>query len=538
MIRRSVKTVFIVLSFLIPFALCAADDLGDEFGGGEEKKKGEEDLFDAEKSAADKEDADKKASDQAIKDLLGDSPSEEPAKEEDSEEEVAPAKKTDDFEEEEEDAPKKVEKKKESVDDILGTKKKEEKKKKEKPAAQGLKPIIMVKGGFNFGGYAKDFGQGLMYGSVDEGILGAEFVGSAVFAKATINVRTQNPLLLCSSDGSTVQFNPLMSQNYFDNSIVNGMPYEVYGGMKLFDMLTIRAGKMIPAYGILDKYQHLGVAIGTPLGTRPLLAVEGMIPETDAGFALGLDYSLDDESGIVAEFMMGTGVIPSISQYWFSQKTMGIYFKGGYRSEMITAMLGFQYRNDYTQRDLNGNGTISTKDGDLLKNIPFIGFGLGMIFSYAGFETWLNVDYTMMQLLYTSAKTGRLINGSVGGMNLSLMPAYNLSIDSGIIDKLQFGIRFDLDYGVYSKDAGSGDYLTWYTGTGNNKTYFFKNDAMAMRFGIAINLFAKEYETVKSFVGFNFMMQPQSQLVNKTGTAGDVWNYGFYNIGLQGGAEF
>jgi len=363
-----------------------------------------------------------------------------------------------------------------------------------------------------------------MYGSVDEGILGAEFRGNAVFAKATLNLRTKNPLLLSATDGSAVQYNPLMDDNYFDNSILCGMPYEVYGGMKLFDMLTIRAGKMIPAYSILDKYQHLGVAIGTPYGTRPLLAVEGYIPETDAGFALGFDYDLDEDSGIVAEFMMGTGVIPSISQYWFSQKTMGIYFKGGYRSEMITALLGFQYRTDY-------NKDISTKQ------VPFIGFGLGAIFSYAGFETWLTFDYTMMSLIYESV-SGAKKNGSVGGMNLSLMPAYNLSIDYGFIDKLQFGVRFDLDLGVYSRDAAGGNYLTWYTGTGTNKTYFFKNDAMAMRFGFAINLFAKELESVKSFAGFSFMMQPQGQIVNKTGSGSDIFNYGFYNVGLQGGAEF
>ncbi len=533
MMRKSVKTVLIALALLVPFALCAADEFDEEFGGAngatEEKKKGEEELFDAEKSAADKEDADKKASDQAIKDLLGDTPPEEPAKEE--EEEVAPVKKADDFEEEEEEAPitKKVDKKKkESVDDILGNKK--ETKKTAVSGVPGLKPVIMVKGGFNFGGYtekpagaAKSSAQSLMFGAVEEGILGAEYAGKSIFAKATINVRTTSPLL--SSSGPVIQYNPLMDDNYTLNSILNGMPYEVYGGMKLFDMITLRAGKMIPAYGILDKYQHLGVAIGTPYGTRPLLAVEGWIPETDAGFGIGFDYDLDSDSGITAEFQMATGVIPSISQYWFSQKTMGIYFKGGYRSEMITAMLGFQYRTDY--------------EATAKKQIPFIGFGLGAIFSYEGFETWLTFDYTMANLIRTVA--GRaLISEATGGMSLSLMPAYNLSIDYGIIDKLQFGVRFDLNYGVYNRDAAGGNYLHWYSAATSSgvKTYTFKNDAMTMRFGIAVNLFAKEFETVKSFWGISFMMQPQSQLVNMNGSTNDVFAYGFYNVSVQGGAEF
>lgn len=504
---RSLRTMLVAFAVLIPFALCAADDFDD---------------FDAEKSASDKAEKNQQESDQAIKDLLGGSSEEE--------EEVAPKKKEEpayDEEEDEEEAPKpkKETKKKESVDDILGTKKKEEKKAAPAPA-QGIKPVAMVKGGINFGSYAKNFKQSLFFGSVDEGILGAEFVGKSVLAKATINVRTQNPLLLSSNDkDNAIQYNPLMDDNYIENSIYKGIPYEAYGGMKLFDMLTIRAGKMIPAYGILDKYQHLGVAIGTPFGTRPLLAIEGWIPETDAGFALGFNYDLGDDSGINAEFMLGTGVIPNISQFWSTQKTMGIYFKGGYYSEMFTAMLGFQYRTDY--------------EGTAKKTVPFIGFGLGTIFSYAGFETWLTVDYTMAQLLKPkNSADPTLVNGSTGGLSLSLMPAYNLTIDYEMIDKVQFGVRFDLNYGIYSLDAANGNYLTWYTGAGASKVNYFKNDVAQMRFGIAINLFAKEFEGVHSFAGLTFMMQPQTQIVNLTGTANDISNYGFYTIGLNGGAEF
>jgi len=502
--------MFVSFAVLIPFIVCAADDFDD---------------FDAEKSASDKEEKNQEESDQAIKDLLGGSEEEEVAPPK-AEEKKASFDEEEDEDEDEEEAPKpeKVEKK-ESVDDILGTKK-EEKKAAPAPAAQGIKPVVMVKGGINFGSYAKSFKQGLFFGSVDEGILGAEFVGKSVFAKATINVRTQNPLLLSSNDkDNAIQYNPLMDDNYIENSIYKGIPYEAYGGMKLFDMVTIRAGKMIPAYGILDRYQHLGVAIGTPFGTRSLLAIEGWIPETDAGFALGFNYDLGDNSGINAEFMLGTGVIPNISQFWSTQKTMGMYFKGGYYSDMFTAMLGFQYRTDY--------------EGTAKKSVPFIGFGLGAIFSYAGFETWLTVDYTMAQLLKPkNSADPTLINGSTGGLSLSLMPAYNLTIDYEMIDKLQFGVRFDLNYGIYSLDAASGNYLTWYTGAGTTKVNYFKNDVAQMRFGIGINLFAKEFEGVHSFAGFTFMMQPQVQIVNLTGTANDQYNYGFYSIGLNGGAEF
>jgi len=498
MVLKLLKASFVVCALLLPFALCAVDDFEDD--------------FDAEKSATEKEEKNRKESDRAIKDLLGDSSSgsEEEEEEEEEEETLSPKKKSPE--------------KKKSVDEILGTKKKEEKKPTPKPVS-GVKPVAMLKGGFNFGSYAKNFKQGLMYGSLDEGILGAEFMGNAVFAKATINVRTRSPILLADPDSSKApQYNPLMDDNYFDNSIKEGMPYEAYGGMKLFDMVTLRAGKMIPAYSILDKYQHLGVAIGTPYGTRPLLAVEGYIPETDAGFALGFDYDLGDNSGVVAELMMGTGVIPCVSNFWNSQKTMGFYFKGGYRSEMITALLGFQYRTDYPGPDIK-------------KQVPFIGFGLGTIFSYTGFETWLTFDYTMMGLLYDSV-SGTKKNGNVGAMNLSLMPAYNLGIDYGFIDKLQFGIRFDLNLGAYSKEAANGNYLTWYTRSGSAKTYFFKPEAMAVRFGFGINLFARELESVKSFAGLSFMMQPQSQIVNNPGSGSDIFNYGFYNFGLQAGAEF
>lgn len=512
---RSLKMMLAVFAVLIPFVVCAADDFDD---------------FDAEKSASEKEEKNQEESDQAIKDLLGGSSEEEEEVAPPREEKKASFDEEADEEEDEEEAPKpkKVEKK-ESVDDILGTKK-EEKKPATAATAQGIKPVIMVKGGINFGSYAKSFKQGLFFGSVDEGILGAEFVGKSVLAKATINVRTQNPLLLSSSDkDNAIQYNPLMDDNYIENSIYKGIPYEAYGGMKLFDMVTIRAGKMIPTYGILDKYQHLGVAIGTPFGTRPLLAIEGWIPETDAGFALGFNYDLDDDSGINAEFMLGTGVIPNISQFWSTQKTMGMYFKGGYYSEMFTAMLGFQYRTDY--------------EGTAKKSVPFIGFGLGTIFSYAGFETWLTVDYTMAQLLKpkNAAELGTLVNGSTGGLSLSLMPAYNLTIDYEMIDKIQFGVRFDLNYGIYNKEAADGNYLTWYTGSAKfdtNATKFFVNNVAQMRFGVGINLFAKEIEGVHSFAGFTFMMQPQAQLVNPTGTANDVYNYGFYSIGLNGGAEF
>jgi hypothetical protein len=60
--------------------------------------------------------------------------------------------------------------------------------------------------------------------------------------------------------------------------------------MKLFDMLTLRAGKMIPAYSILDN-------INTLLSRSELLTAPGRFSRsrdifgTDAGAALGFDTS-------------------------------------------------------------------------------------------------------------------------------------------------------------------------------------------------------------------------------------------------------
>jgi hypothetical protein len=98
-------------------------------------------------------------------------------------------------------AAKKAEREEESVvEDLLGTKKKEEKKPAPKPAS-GIKPVAMVKGSFNFGSYAKNFKQGSCTARLTRGSR-RRVPGNAVFAKATINVRTNNrrslrPRMIC-----------------------------------------------------------------------------------------------------------------------------------------------------------------------------------------------------------------------------------------------------------------------------------------------------------------------------------------------------
>jgi hypothetical protein len=300
------KRLFILLiavMFILP-SVVFADDFGDDdFGGGgeeddfgsfEEEKK-EDEPFDAEESAENKEKDDQQKSDEAMRDLLG---------------EEAPEKKEE----------KKEEKKDEAFDAIDPI---DEVKKEEKKAPAGLKPVLLVKGGFTLlGQYEQKNADGSksslgsMFGSVDEGLLGAEYEGSHVIAKGTMNIRTENPLI---NKGN----NPLMIKNLhsIQNGAMNGL-YELYGGMKFFG-LFVKAGKMTPEYGLMNSWQKLGMGFSTPFLTRSLNAVEGFIPETDAGFALGYENTFAGAHTIHLGLMLGTGSHDPIN--WKYDKTMGLY---------------------------------------------------------------------------------------------------------------------------------------------------------------------------------------------------------------------
>jgi hypothetical protein len=59
-----------------------------------------------------------------------------------------------------------------------------------------------------------------------------------------------------------------------------------------------------------------------------------------------------------------------------------------------------------------------------------------------------------------------------------------------------------------------------------------------MRFGFGNQPLCEGARVGEVFFGISFLMQPQSQIINKAGSGSDVFNYGFYNFGIQGGAEF
>lgn len=525
MIFRKMLMLLIVALLSAPVALLAEDDFGDDFGGdgkkadssdegkksdsldeGKADKGKKDDLFDDEKSAKDNEKADKKASDDAMKDLLGGGDEEETKKIE--EPKVEPKKTS----------------KKESVEDILGTTKK---KKEEKPKEQAkLKPIVLAKGGYYMLANTKKLEGtkintlGYRFGAVDEGLLGAEYKGSSIIAKATLNLRTENPLTR-----QEMVFNPLIAMNYMGNkagTFAGYLPYEVVGGIKLFDMIIVKAGKMIPEYGIMDEYQNIGLAVGTPYGTRSLQAVEGIVPETDAGFALGFNYSIDSDSSVRAGFMMGTGNI-GISNYIFTDKVMGIYFRAGYYSKMIKAFASFQYRSDFAKVGATA----------LPKTLPIIGGGIAAALDLYGFETKFSFDYSILSQLQFAAN--KYVSKSQGNMLLHLMPGYNINIDYSMIDKLQIALRFDLVSGSYLlTSATDGNFLGC-----EYLNYDKYKSAIYFRIGTGINLFAKEFEGVSSYAGLTFMIQPESTVAKKSTTVpATVNNYGFMTLMLQAGAQF
>ena len=497
----TLKRMFMFLiaaMFVLPLFIIAEDDFeDDEFGSFEEEEKTE--PFDAEESAEQKKAEDKEQSDAAMRDLLGEEEvSEDAAAEEEDEEAAKKDKKKD----------KKKKKDEEAV--------KEKPKKVKEPVQKGLKPVILVKGGFTLLGQYKEYRDkadltkkystlGAMFGSVDEGLLGAEFVGDHVIAKGTMNVRTSNPFI-------TKGNNPLAKINL--HTIQNGWAnalYEIYGGVKFFDVF-IKAGKLIPEYGLLDTNQNLGMGFSTPFLTRSLIAVEGFIPETDAGFALGYKGTFADEHTILVGFMLGTG--SNASEFWNTDKTMGIYGRLGYLHEYFQGAIGFQYKKDYYNK------------GAVPKNLSLIGIGVHLKVSIAGFEMPFTFDYSTFGLVQTSVAGPKMKSAS--NILISAAPGYAYSFDSEWADKVSVAVRFDFVQGVYAI-AGAADYLN-YDG--------YKSSANIFRIGATANFFVKEMKGVHSYAGITFLVQPERKIVGKS-TVNPLgeYDYGFMTLMLSAGAE-
>ncbi len=506
MTLKKVLVLLFAALFILP--LSAADDFDDEFGGfddfedegkkKEESKSSDDEDYDAEDSAEKKKAKDQEASDAAMKDLLGD--------------------------EEEEEIVEKETKKKDKKESKKSSKTDEPKKEKKvaEPKEKGLKPVILVKGGFTLLGQYKTAPKttlGSMFGGVDEGLLGAEFIGDHVIAKGTMNIRTDNPLI---DKGN----NPLAKKNLhtIQNGAENGL-YELYGGLKFFDIF-VKAGKMLPEYGLVDTYQTIGMGFTTPFLTRSLLAVEGFIPETDAGIALGYKGTFADAHTILVGLMLGTGSVAS--DFWNSDKTMGLYGRFGYMHEYIQAAIGFQYRTDYFN---DAAYTIKSK------NATFIGFGVHLRASIAGFEMPLTFDFNQMDMY--QKKTGVATKKVAQNMLLSLAPGYAYSFDSEWADKIGLAVRFDLVKGVYTKGAKYLDYGIESSDTAGSSYTGFKSDSVIFRIGATLNFFAKDIKGVRSFAGVTFLVQPESKIVGASSTkniAGE-YDYGFTTLMLSAGAE-
>lgn len=483
---KKMFTLLIAVLFVVPFVV-AADDFDDDFGGGfeEDGEDSEEEKEEEEGASEQKQSDEQSESDAAMRDLMGAVETEKPAAKNNAQENQM------NQQDEAEEA------------SVL---------------PKGLKPVLLVKGGFSvYGSYKyKDSATGAwkngnaMFGSVDEGILGLEYLGEHVIAKGTVNLRTDNALI------EKAVSNPLMKANL--HSIMDGAAnalYEVYGGVKFYDVF-IKAGKMIPEYGLIDGYQELGMGFATPFLSRSLTVVEGFIPETDAGFALGYNGTFMEDHNVFAGVSLGTGSVNS--EFWDSDKTMGIYGRVGYAfRDYLKAAVAFQYRTDFYSYPA---GTTDSK-GKTGKDVNLIGIGVHLKGGYAGFEMPVSFDYNMMKMVEGTAKK------SPAGMLLSLAPGYAYQFDHEWIDKVSIAVRFDFVKGVYlSKD---GDYLD-YTNFKKASNYF--------RIGATANFFTKEFAGVRGMTGLTFLMQPKSKVDPKNVNKDDKYNHGFTTIVLQAGAEF
>jgi hypothetical protein len=276
--------------------------------------------------------------------------------------------------------------------------------------------------------------------------------------------------------------------------------------MKFFGVF-VKAGKMTPEYGLMNTYQKLGMGFSTPFLTRSLLAVEGFVPETDAGFALGYENTFAKAHTIHVGLMLGTG--SNNSQFWNSDKTMGLYAKLAYMHKIFQFGFGLQYRKDY----YNANGVV--------KELPFIGIGIHANVSVKGFEMPITFDFNQISMVQTAALK------KAQNILLSVAPGYAYSFKSEWADKIALAVRFDLARGVYITDNKTAlSYLDYTT---------FKNTGMYFRIGATVNFFVKEVYGVGSYAGITFLMQPESEVVGKPAQQID---YGFTTLMLSAGAEF
>ncbi len=417
-----------------------------------------------------------------------------------------------------------------AMQDLLGGKREEEKdeldilkpfKEEEKPVAaapSGFKPILLVKGGFTLFGQYQHKNQptdpkastlGLMFGSVDEGLLGGEYMGKYVIAKGTMNLRTENPFI----SKPEVVNNPLKGMNYHTiNSGLHHGLYELYGGIRLFDGLTIRAGKMMPEYGLIDTHQKLGMGFANPNLTRSLTVVEGYIPETDEGFALGYRGTFRKDHTILAGFMIGTGSVAS--PWWETDKTMGIYGRLGYMHEYFQFAVGFQYRQDYYNK------------GGNIKNLSLIGIGVHANASIAGFEMPVTFDFNNFGMI--EEQPGVKIKAAQNIL-LSLAPGYAFSFKSDWADKFALALRFDLVNGVYKSGATPANYQLFEN---------YTNSGMIFRIGATANFFVKEFSGIGSYAGITFLMQPGNEIAKATPARPKENDYGFTTIMLSAGAQY
>jgi len=480
---KKMFTLLIAVLFVFPF-IAVADDFDDDFGGddeeeSEESESDEEDEAPAPAKAKVKNESD---SDAAMRDLMGESEEKPAAKKQNASAAKAEEEAEEEGGEEASSLPK------------------------------GLKPILLVKGGFSVLGQYKQYKedgttskQNAMFGSVDEGIVGIEYQGAHVIAKGTLNLRTDNALVKYAVN------NPLIESNL--HSIQNGAAnalYEIYGGIKFYDVF-IKAGKLIPEYGLIDSWQELGMGFSTPFLTRSLIVVEGYIPETDAGLSLGYNGIIKNDHNVFVGLSLGTG--SNKSEFWYSDKTLGIYGRVGYGyKEYIKAALAFQFRNDYYMDDQANHKKLST-----------IGIGVHLKAAVKGFEMPLTFDYNMNGMVNSAKNYGKATRN---GMLLSLAPgyAYGLSRHVEWLDKVSIAFRYDLVMGIYASKETS----DWFYLDAAN----FKKDKMYMRIGATANLFTKEFAGIRGMAGLTFLMQPKAKI------AKGVYDHGFTTIVIQAGAEY